>query len=197
MPLLVIFDFWWLLLVCSFIYFGLMFGCTWRIHQHGVALSGPLILSADLRPGAASGGIDAAALETLTNKEVIAVNQDPKAAPLVPVFRGNGPEAWQKPLSDGTALVLFNRNTTQGSTAHQTAVIAVTWAQLGTCQSCSVYTSPRPWFRAGPSHLRPTRQGGCTMLLPHMYIEPEPPPAPLNTHNSEHLNKNKTGRLPS
>lgn len=103
------------------------------------ALPGPLILSADLRPGAACGGIDAAALETLTNKEVIAVNQDPKAAPMVPVFRGNGPEAWQKPLSDGgTALVFFNRNTTHGGPGG-TANIAVTWAQLGlTGQSMSV-----------------------------------------------------------
>lgn len=37
------------------------------------ALPGPLILSADLRPNAASGGIDAESLATLTNAEVIAV----------------------------------------------------------------------------------------------------------------------------
>ena len=33
------------------------------------ALPGPLILSADLRPRASCGGIDAEALETLTNRE--------------------------------------------------------------------------------------------------------------------------------
>ena len=49
------------------------------------ALPGPLILSADLRPAAPSGGIDAEALETLTNPEVIAVNQDEAALPMRPV----------------------------------------------------------------------------------------------------------------
>ena len=49
------------------------------------ALPGPLILSADLRPGAACGGIDAASLETLTNADVIAVNQAVLALPVSPV----------------------------------------------------------------------------------------------------------------
>jgi hypothetical protein len=101
------------------------------------ALPGPLILSADLRPGAACGGIDAAALETLTNAEVISINQDARAAPMRPVYKEDGVEVWRKPLQDTKveAVILFNRN---HSTSDMTTPppftarnITITWEQLG------------------------------------------------------------------
>eukprot|EP00041_Stephanoeca_diplocostata_P017026 m.338804 g.338804 ORF g.338804 m.338804 type:complete len:572 (-) comp20567_c0_seq8:94-1809(-) len=77
------------------------------------ALPGPLILSADLRPGAACGGIDADALATLTNKEIIAVNQDPLALPMAPVWANADVQVWRKNLSTGAvAVVFFHRNNT-------------------------------------------------------------------------------------
>lgn len=80
------------------------------------ALPAPLILSADLRK--ATSGIDAAALATLTNAEVIAVNQDPAALPMQLVFNSSahGLQVWRKPLSDGSsAVIFFNRgNATDG-----------------------------------------------------------------------------------
>merc|ERR1719231_2147192 len=92
------------------------------------ALPGPLILSADLRQGAPSGGIyDAYTMATLKNTEVIAVNQDPAAKPMRPIRRAAGIEVWRKPLSDtkACAIVLFNRNTTV------TQTVAVSWQELG------------------------------------------------------------------
>eukprot|EP00756_Hemistasia_phaeocysticola_P014514 Hpha_TRINITY_DN15341_c2_g3::TRINITY_DN15341_c2_g3_i1::g.91006::m.91006/K07407/E3.2.1.22B, galA, rafA; alpha-galactosidase len=85
------------------------------------ALPGPLILSADLRPGASSGGIDDAyTLATLTNTEVIAVNQDPRALPMRPVTRADGLEVWQKPLVEGVAVVFFHRNQSAKPGTHVT-----------------------------------------------------------------------------
>jgi alpha-galactosidase len=74
------------------------------------ALPAPLILSADLR--AASSGIDADALRTLTNLEVIAVNQDSAAQPMQLVSNTSGLQVWRKPLSGGpSAVVFFHRGT--------------------------------------------------------------------------------------
>jgi alpha-galactosidase len=71
------------------------------------ALPAPLILSADLR--ASSSGIDAEAFATLTNTEVIAVNQDPAALPmhLISNTSAHGLQVWQKPLSSGASAVVF------------------------------------------------------------------------------------------
>lgn len=56
-------------------------------------LPAPLILSADLRPGAPCGGIDdPRILQILTNAEVIAVNQDEAALPMRPVRRCGRPQ---------------------------------------------------------------------------------------------------------
>ena len=79
------------------------------------ALPAPLILSADLRPS--TSGIDADALATLTNAEVVAVNQDPTAEPmrLVSNSSAHGLQVWRRPLSGGAlAVVFFHRgaNTT-------------------------------------------------------------------------------------
>jgi hypothetical protein len=71
------------------------------------ALPAPLILSADLR--ASTSGIDAEALATLTNPEVIATNQDPGGQPmkLVSNTSAHGLQVWRKPLSDGAIAVVF------------------------------------------------------------------------------------------
>jgi alpha-galactosidase len=72
------------------------------------ALPAPLILSADVR--AATSGIDADAFATLTNAEVIAVNQDPDAQPMQLLSNTSGLQVWRKPLSGGAdAVVFFHR----------------------------------------------------------------------------------------
>jgi hypothetical protein len=84
------------------------------------ALPAPLILSADLRPGAASGGIDdKEIMDILTNAEVIAVNQDEAALPMVAVRKAQGLEVWKKPLAaaGSNAVVLFHRNDTMAAAA--------------------------------------------------------------------------------
>jgi alpha-galactosidase len=87
-------------------------------------MASPLIVGNDLTKATA------ATLEILSNREVIAVNQDPLA---LSGFRvgtggayGGGVEVWSKPLSDcgARAVALFNRNTAA-------ADIAVSWAQIG------------------------------------------------------------------
>ena len=103
------------------------------------ALPGPLILSADLRPGAPCGGIDAASFETLTNAEVIAVNQDQLALPMSPVSRKNGLEVWQKKLTGGKlAVILFHRNNTGKAAAATTLVVSVAAPLTHTGQTVSM-----------------------------------------------------------
>lgn len=74
-------------------------------------LPAPLILSADLRAG--FGGIDAATLATLTNKEVIAINQDQAALPMQLIQNAtiDSLQIWRKQLSEGKgcAIVFFYR----------------------------------------------------------------------------------------
>ena len=84
------------------------------------ALPAPLMLSADVRANATGaggcGGVDAEALETLTNAEVIAVNQDDLAQPMSAVKRSGGLEVWQKALTgDRSAVVFFYRNATNAA----------------------------------------------------------------------------------
>ena len=69
----------------------------------------------------------------LTNREVIAVDQDPLGMQGRKV-RDNGPqEVWMKPLADGSrAVILFNRGTAAGG-------IAVTWEEIGLAPRA------RPW----------------------------------------------------
>ncbi len=67
-------------------------------------LSAPLILSCAIEE------LDEFTLSLLTNDEVIAVNQDPLAAPAERIKLGFGIEAWTKPLADGGyAIGIFNR----------------------------------------------------------------------------------------
>ena len=97
------------------------------------ALPTGLTLSADVRDGA--GGLDADALATLTNGEVIGVNQDALVAPLALVSNTTGLQVWRRPLASGAlAVVFFHRGvSTAGPLPAPPAVreIAVAWAALG------------------------------------------------------------------
>ena len=98
------------------------------------ALPTGLILSADLRPG--SNGVDADTLDTLTNEEVIAVNQDQLVAPMRPLLNASGLQVWRKPLAaqGAAALVFFHRGeSTTGPLPTPPAVkeIGIEWAALG------------------------------------------------------------------
>eukprot|EP00040_Diaphanoeca_grandis_P003123 m.23863 g.23863 ORF g.23863 m.23863 type:complete len:539 (+) comp14384_c0_seq1:136-1752(+) len=96
------------------------------------ALPGPLILSADLRPGRA--GLDNDVLRILLNKEVIAVNQDERAASMEPIVNSDGLQVWRKPLSTGFAVVLFNRNASShavaGQAVYSSSAACAAWSML-------------------------------------------------------------------
>jgi alpha-galactosidase len=87
-------------------------------------MASPLIVANDLTKATP------ATLDILSNREVIAINQDPLA---LSGFRvgtggayGGGIEVWSKPLSDcgARAVALFNRN-------NATTDISVSWAAIG------------------------------------------------------------------
>jgi len=81
--------------------------------------SAPLMAGNDLR------NMSKETLEILTNREAIAVDQDPLGMQGRKV-RDNGPqEVWMKPLADGSrAVILFNRGTEAGP-------VTVAWEALG------------------------------------------------------------------
>ncbi len=105
------------------------------------ALPTGLILSADIRVG--SNGIDLDTLETLTNTEVIAINQDPLVAPMRCLYNISGLQVWVKPLFNPNtqALVFFNRGVdTTGPipTPPQIKLIEIDWSSLGYAANTSV-----------------------------------------------------------
>lgn len=110
------------------------------------ALPTSLILSADVRVGSVCGGssacIDADALETLTNEEVIAVNQDELVAPMRAVFNESGLQVWLKPLAQPASqcVVLFHRGNETGPLPSPPEVrqISVGWDALGYAAGASV-----------------------------------------------------------
>ncbi len=82
-------------------------------------LSAPLMLGNDIRK------LSPEIHEILTNREVIAVDQDPLGKQGVKVKDSGDLEVWVKQLSDGSrSVVLFNRS---GATAKMT----VTWNEMG------------------------------------------------------------------
>jgi alpha-galactosidase len=67
-------------------------------------MASPLLATCDLRT------MDAATREILTNREVIAVNQDPLGRQARRAIKDRHLEVWKKPLADGrVALGLLNR----------------------------------------------------------------------------------------
>jgi len=81
-------------------------------------LAAPLLAGNDLR------SMSGATREILTNKEVIAINQDKKGAQGVRVSRNGDIEIWKKPLANGTAVAVLNRGGDPVS-------VNVKWADLG------------------------------------------------------------------
>ena len=82
-------------------------------------LAAPLIAGNDLRD------MRPEIREILTNKEVIAVDQDPLGSQGKRVWKNGDLEVWAKQMKDGSrAVVLFNR----GITEHE---ISVSWQDLG------------------------------------------------------------------
>ncbi len=87
------------------------------------------IMSAPLIAGNQLSSMNAPTLETLTNSEVIAVNQDPADTPAhtqgVRVRRNGNAEVWAKSLSSGgVAVLLLNRG-------EQTSDLRANWSDLG------------------------------------------------------------------
>lgn len=103
------------------------------------ALPAPLILSADLRKASfdSGGGLDANVVKILTNKDVIAVNQDEAAQPMLPIRRQGGAEVWKKTLSTGMAVILFHRNDSGLAAAPLAAPPAVHAGQPVSMTDCS------------------------------------------------------------
>ena len=88
-------------------------------------LSAPLMAGNDLRT------MSSEIKEILTNREVIAVDQDPLGLQGRRVKREGDREVWSKQLADGgRAVVLFNRGP-------QAAQLSVSWTDLGYPQSLS------------------------------------------------------------
>jgi hypothetical protein len=91
-------------------------------------LGAPLMIGTDVRPvgGALAPAITATTINTLTNAEVIAVDQDPLCAVGVPVASGTA--VYAKPLdsfvSGQFAVLLLNRSSTTNS-------FTVNWSDLG------------------------------------------------------------------
>ena len=82
-------------------------------------LAAPLIAGNDLR------SMNSETRDILTNREVIAVDQDPLGLQGRRVKREGTSETWAKQMSDGSrAVALLNRGASQ-------ATIAVTWTDIG------------------------------------------------------------------
>jgi alpha-galactosidase len=82
-------------------------------------LAAPLMISDDLR------SISASALQTLTNKQVIAIDQDPAGiqGAEIPSPPGNG-EIWAKPMLNGNVAIAFlNRGSTPVSLSTTAAAV--------------------------------------------------------------------------
>lgn len=81
-------------------------------------LAAPLVAGNDVR------AMTDAATQILTNREVIAIDQDKLGAPGFRVRKEGDLEVWKKPLSGGVAVGLFNRG---GAAAR----ITVKWVEVG------------------------------------------------------------------
>jgi alpha-galactosidase len=93
-------------------------------------LAAPLIISADLTKFTAD------AVGLVTNREVIAVDQDPAGIQGRRVAQEGPLEVWMKPLADGSKAVgLFNRNYHEGFTSDP---ITVNFHDIGIDQKASV-----------------------------------------------------------
>jgi alpha-galactosidase len=99
---------------------GGMSDTEYRTHMSLWAmLAAPLLAGNDLR------NMSPATLEILTNKEVIAIDQDKVGVQAKQVWKSGDQEIWTRSLSGGaTAMAIFNRGKDE-------AKITVKWADLG------------------------------------------------------------------
>jgi alpha-galactosidase len=99
---------------------GGMTDTEYRTHMSLWAmLAAPLLAGNDLR------AMSPATLEILTNREVIAIDQDKKGQQGKQVWKSGDQEIWTRPLSgDATAVAVFNRGKDH-------ATVYVKWAELG------------------------------------------------------------------
>ena len=99
---------------------GAMTPDEYRTHLNLWAmLAAPLMLGNDVRI------MTRETLATLTNEEVIAIDQDALGRQGKRVSQNGTTEVWARPLTDGsTAVAFFNRG-------DQSAAVAVSWQQLG------------------------------------------------------------------
>jgi alpha-galactosidase len=112
-------------------------------------LAAPLLLGNDLRV------MTPETRDLLTNREVIAVNQDRLGKPGQRVRRSNNVEIWSKPLSNGkTAVAVFNRG-------ERPAKINFRWTDLGLSGSREVRDL---WARAD---LQDQGEFFTAVVLPH------------------------------
>ena len=82
-------------------------------------MAAPLILGNDIR------SMSTETLELLSNREVIAIDQDPAGAQGLPVKKDGKIEIWTKKLADGAVAVgVFNRDTAERS-------VSMDWRALG------------------------------------------------------------------
>jgi alpha-galactosidase len=82
-------------------------------------LAAPMVLGNDVRI------MTRDTLALLTNREVIAVDQDSLGRPGKRVAKNGETEVWARPLADGSmAVAFFNRG-------EQSAPVTVSWAQIG------------------------------------------------------------------
>jgi alpha-galactosidase len=93
--------------------------------------------------------------EILTNKEVIAVNQDPLGMQGRRVRKNGDSEVWSKQLKDGSrAVILLNRSANEaeisvnwedlGYPAHISAAVRDLWAKKDLGKSTSSFSSKVP-----------------------------------------------------
>jgi alpha-galactosidase len=98
---------------------GGMTDAEYRTHMSlWCMLASPLLAGNDLR------SMSDATKEILTNKEIIAIDQDKKGVQASRVRQDGSSEVWKKSLANGTAVALMNRGA-------DTASISVKWSDLG------------------------------------------------------------------
>ncbi len=98
---------------------GGMTATEYRTHMSlWCMLAAPLLAGNDLRK------MTPETIEILTNKEVIAIDQDKLGKQGTRIKQDGELEVWKKPLANGVAIALFNRSAAA-------AKISVRWAEIG------------------------------------------------------------------
>ncbi|MGA2260371.1 MAG: glycoside hydrolase family 27 protein [Acidobacteriota bacterium] len=127
---------------------GGMSATEYRTHMSlWCMLAAPLLAGNDLR------SMTTETINILTNKEVVAIDQDKLGKQGVRAKQDGELEIWKKPLADGVAIALFNRSAA-------TAKMSVRWTELGIKNKPKVrdlwahtdVTAPTEYSAEVPSH---------------------------------------------